>query len=81
MIRSSTFGYDELYCAIQGSLGAFIFNKTQTKKVIKPLNAAIFTASFAFLEKVIHKIAANRLVPGTTAYFGPFPVGTKNLVS
>ena len=80
MIRSSYLGTDEAFCAIQGFVGATLVNASKGLVVYSPLNAAVGLAGFAFVEKLVSKVS-DQVVPGFSAFFGPIPIGTKNVVS
>ncbi len=80
MIRSSSLGIDETFCAIQGYAGACAINAIRGVKVFAPLNAAVCFGGVALIEKLIYQVS-RRIIPGSTAFLGPIPIGTKNVVS
>jgi|GEM_PF-2949992 len=80
MIRSSYIGFDEAFCAVQGFVGACLINAYKIRVVCVPYNAAVGLAGFAFVEKLVHQVSS-RVIPGFSAYLGPIPIGTKNIVS
>ncbi len=80
MIRISYPILDEACCAIQGFAGAHLVNAIRGAQIFNPVNAAICFAGIALTEKVIYELS-NRVIPGSTGFLGPIPIGTKNIVS
>lgn len=80
MIRSSMPGLDETFCAIQGFAAACAINTIRGMTVYSPYNAAVCFAGVALIEKLTHEIS-KRTIPGSTAFLGPIPCGTQNVVS
>nr|WP_166154464.1 hypothetical protein [Neochlamydia sp. AcF84]NGY94359.1 hypothetical protein [Neochlamydia sp. AcF84] len=80
MIRSSYPILDEAFCAIQGFAGAHLVNVIKGAKILNPVSAAICFAGIALTEKVIYELS-KRVIPGSTMFLGPIPIGPKNIVS
>lgn len=79
MIRSSTIVLDEVLCAAQGYVAAECYNYFAGTQY-DPATFALGCAAFAAIEKIIYQISA-RVIPGTTGFIGPIPIGSKNIVS
>lgn len=80
MIRSSVPVFDEALCAAQSYGVALLYNASKGFAAISPLNATIFGASVALIEKIAYQFSG-RYVPGSSALLGPIPIGSKNIVS
>ncbi len=80
IIRSSVFGIDEMFCAIQGYTGACIINAIRGTSVFAPISAAVFFGGVTLIEKLFYQLSKN-IIPGLTGFWGPIPIGTKNIVS
>lgn len=79
MIRSSIIILDEAMCAAQGYLAAVGLNQFAGTQY-NPQTAAIGYAGVALLDRLIYQISS-RVIPGTTGFLGPIPIGSKNIVS
>lgn len=79
-VRSSTPILDEALCGAQGATYAFAANAVSHSHVISPLNAGIFFASLAAVEKVVYRLTES-LPLGKTIFFGPIPLGPRNLIT
>ncbi|MDP1834415.1 MAG: hypothetical protein Q8K75_00670 [Chlamydiales bacterium] len=80
MIRSSVPGLDEAFVAIQGYAGACVVNAVRGVTVFTPFNAGVCFAGVAFIEKLVYQVSS-RVIPGSTGFLGPIPIGAKNIVS
>jgi hypothetical protein len=80
MIRNSRLGIDEGLCALQGYVGAYLFNAVQNTTVINPVHAAIGFAGFSYFERVIHQLSSH-ILQGESSRLGTIPTDRASIVS